>query len=282
LRIFPEQIGIVLQNSVRVRATITPAVSGVTVFFRSIDVDDPSANGQPVDNEMNSQDNRACATTPNCQLPNAINDGRFVLGLSNETSLPTSVSGGVASAEVLFEVTMQPGDNFRVVATCINQNTSNPAVDLTNVQAVQNDGTGMNAMARVRDPMGNFIMSDLATAAAVKASAVLTVWRNLHVEVDSMTAIPAHPHAEANDVRGNIIGIQGNGTMATRLDLNQSLAANDGSPRLDDPQNRGNGRFENGTIIIGSGPQARPTPNLLGNGGDYVEAQTGSGFDIPL
>jgi hypothetical protein len=37
---------------------------------------------------------------------------------------------------------------------------------------------------------------------------------------------------------GNVTGIRGNGMMATRVDVNQNLAANDGSPRLDDPQNK--------------------------------------------
>jgi hypothetical protein len=70
--------------------------------------------------------------------------------------------------------------------------------------------------------------------------------------------------------------------MATRVDVNQNLAANDGSPRLDDPQNTGNGRFENGTIISGNGLNIAIQPRLLGNGGDYVEAQTGLAFDIPF
>jgi hypothetical protein len=114
------------------------------------------------------------------------------------------------------------------------------------------------------------------------ASDVLTVWRTLHVEVDSMTAIPAHPHAEANVVMGNVTGIRGNGMMATRVDVDQNL--NDGSPMLPDPNpNVTSGRFENGTITIGSGPQARPTPNLRGNGADYVETRTTSaGFIIPF
>jgi hypothetical protein len=117
--------------------------------------------------------------------------------------------------------------------------------------------------------------------AAVKASEVLTVWRKLHVEVDSMAAIPAYPNAEANVIKGNITSISGNATMATRVDVNQNL--DDGSPMLPNPNpNVTSGRFENGTITIGSGAQATPTRNLRGNGATYVETVTGSGFNIPF
>jgi len=151
-----------------------------------------------------------------------------------------------------------------------------PAIDLTQVEAVQDDGT----QARVKDAMGNVIVSDLTTVAAVKASEVLTVWRRLHVEVDSMGPVPAWPDVEANEVRGKVVRIEGNGTMATRVFVDQNL--DDGSPRLDDPNNPGNGRFENGVITIGSGAGASQTRALKGNGADFVEKTAGQGIEIPF
>lgn len=97
------------QHQVRVRAEIVSAVEGVQVFFRAVDVDDPSANRPPVDDEGQGQDNRG--TPP---------DGAFIQNgqpVGNETSAVTVVTGGVAAAEVVLQVTMQPGDNFRVVAS---------------------------------------------------------------------------------------------------------------------------------------------------------------------
>jgi hypothetical protein len=266
-RIFPEQVGLILQNSVKVRATITPAVAGVTVFFRSIDVDDPSANTSPVDEDQNTsapnyrQDNRG---TPK--------DGKFVVSVSNEESSATTVSAGVARAEALFEVTMQPGDNFRVVATCIDQNASNPTIDLTQVQAQQNDGNMSTGMARVKDAMGNFISSDLTTVAAVKASGVLTVWRYLHVEIGTMDSLPtSDTDPERNFIEGNIVGIDNNGSILTvQPDPAHPLALDDGSPHLGGSGNSlGNGRFERGGIVIGTaaGQQvAIVGANLVGNG----------------
>ena len=281
LRIFAEQTPLLQNDLVNVRATITPAVPGVRVFFRSIDVDDPSANMTPIDNDppINTPPT-ASQTQDNRGSPK---DGQFTANSSNKisaTTVPDTTQGlPAASATVECRVTLQPGDNFRVVATCIDQNVANPAIDLTQVQAQQNDGNMSTGMARVKDAMGNFILSDLTTAAAVKASDVLTVWRKLHMEVDSMGPIPAHPDPEANVVKGNITSITGTGTLATRVNVNQNL--DDGSARLDNSSNTGNGRFENGTIIIGTGPQARPTPNLRGNGTNFVETPTGVGFDIP-
>jgi hypothetical protein len=277
-RMFPKQAGLVLQNAVNVRATLMPPIAGVTVFFRSIDVDDPSANSTPMDDETKGQDNRASTT-----VPSPINDGKFTASSTNETSATTTVTAGVASAQVEFQVTMQPGDNFRIVATGINQNASNPAVDLTNVQAVQNDGT----LARVKDAAGNFISSDLTTVAAVKASEVLTVWRKLHVEVDSMGSIPAPPNAETNVVKGTLVSIEGDAAAGVAVKVVVATIAphpnlDDGSARLDNSANLGNGRFENGTITIGSGTGARATGTLRGNGVNYVEkAAANGGITIP-
>jgi hypothetical protein len=268
-RIFPEDADIPQFGSVYVRATITPAVAGVTVFFRSIDVDDPSANASPVDEDTNT-------TAPNYAKDNRgidDKDGLFIVfgnAVGNETSVETTASG---QALATFQMTMKPGDNFRVVATCLDQNASNPTIDLTGVQAIQNDGNMSTGMARVKDAMGNIIPGYIANPgqnqqqpapAAVMASDVLTVWRKLHVEVDSMTAIPAGTNA----VNGNItriVPIQTSIGVETRIFVNQNL--NDGSP---DP-----GRFENGTIRIGNG-----NPSQVGwNGSDYVH---GREFDIPF
>jgi hypothetical protein len=133
-------------------------------------------------------------------------------------------------------------------------------------------------------------MSDLTTAAATKASDVLTVWRKLHVEIDSMGPIPtqseppAPPVAEANVVKGYINSIEGNGTFATKVFVNQNL--DDGSPMLPNPDPTvTSGWFEKGQIMIGTGSQAKWTMNLRGNGVEngmhYVEKLTAPGFDIP-
>jgi hypothetical protein len=283
-RIFPDAAasGGDPQNKVKVRAMITPAIAGVTVFFRSIDVDDPSAEGPPVDDEMKTQDNRACATTANCQTPNAINDGAFINvngnPVGNGTSATTSNGG---SAQVQFQVTMQPGDNFRVVATCLSQE----SITGDKVQAQQKDGM----MARVKDAMGNFILSDSTTAAAVKASAVLTVWRKLHMEVDSMAAIPAGVNKVTGQVN-SIFPFGSPGSGVKRIYVDQNL--DDGSALIPDadtsPTARG-GRYENGTMRIGNLNQPNAMVRLApiqGNGitdGDhFVQFLDTNEFRVPF
>lgn len=115
-------------------------------------------------------------------------------------------------------------------------------------------------------------------------SDVLTVWRFLHVEVDSMAAPPT-TGAEKNTADGNLTGVVGNRTVAQRVNLNINLKT--GFTPQDNSDNltagTGNGRFENGWIKIGSGggaPGQTQTGALLGNGDDYVRRD--AGIDIPF
>ncbi|MFT5030053.1 MAG: hypothetical protein ACI9VS_002505, partial [Candidatus Binatia bacterium] len=111
---------------------------------------------------------------------------------------------------------------------------------------------------------------------------MLTVWRRLHVEVDSMEAVPVL----ANTVMGSItqiFGTQAGG--ATQAVLNVSLvnglAPTDNSNNLDSNPPR-NGRFENGTALIGQSPNLAVTQGLLGNGASFVRMPNGGAFDIPF
>jgi hypothetical protein len=120
-------------------------------------------------------------------------------------------------------------------------------------------------------------MSDLTTAAAVKASAVLTVWRKLHVEIGTMDGPPpatSTTDPERNFIKGDIVGIDNNGSILTvrpdptnpPLPLGPPL---DESPQLGGSGNNfGNGRFERGSILIGTavGQQAIVGADLIGNG----------------
>jgi hypothetical protein len=141
-----------------------PPVAGVQVFFRSIDVDDPTTDDKDLDDEKQEKDNH----------------GR-----------PPE---GILRQDVEFEVTMQPGDNFRVVASCV----SRTEIAGNRVKAKQDDGD-----ARVVDANGNVIKDDTTTAAARKARPVLTVWRVLHVEADTMDSPPTSDRdPERNFIKG--------------------------------------------------------------------------------
>jgi len=75
-----------------------------------------------------------------------------------------------------FQVSPQPGDNYRAFAAY-------QGPWLNGIQIPQNDGT----LARILDAAGNPLPTE--NARMVATPGILTVWRRLHVEVDSMGAV---------------------------------------------------------------------------------------------
>jgi hypothetical protein len=85
------------RRKVVVRAQLSEPIPGVRVRFRFFDVDDPSSNGPPVDpNGSAGDDNR---------------------GVGASLSAITEFTDGDGQASVVFSVSRQPGDNFRVAAS---------------------------------------------------------------------------------------------------------------------------------------------------------------------
>lgn len=250
------------------------------IYVASFDMDD--AGGIFSTPDHTGFDNQGPTVRPE---PNILEPGAFRLSngslVSNQVvTLQTDAQG---MATVRFLVTMQPGDNFRIVASV------NSAL-LLGFYSVQ----GLNVIDGITgnnlDETGN------ATSGCSITSPLLTVWRRLHVEVDSMAAPPdstdplAFTDPERNFIKGNIIGIQqavinGN-TVVTILNLElltTDVLLRDRSRDLSS-RFRGPGRFENGTIVIcptiadcTGGLAFGP---LFGNGYDYVRKDTG--FTIPF
>jgi hypothetical protein len=132
-------------------------------------------------------------------------------------------------------------------------------------------------------------MSDLATIAAVKASGVLTVWRKLHMEVDSMAAIPAGVNKVTGQVN-SIFPLGSPGSGVKRIYVNQNL--DDGSaliPDADTSPTATGGRYENGTLRIGNLNQpnamVRLTPiqgNGITDGDHFVQFLDTNQFRVPF
>ncbi len=139
---------------VQVKARMNPPLANRAIHFIAFDVDDPSADAAPVDGEQ-GPDNRGA--------PQA--------GTLATDSAATDANGYAA---VTFSVTKNPGDNFRVVACLAGANSSNLA-------AKQDDGEN----ARVLDAEERTVAHE-SGAHSMKASPLLTVWRRLHVEFDTM------------------------------------------------------------------------------------------------
>lgn len=190
LRIFPDKqspTDTVNRKRVRVIATTSTLEPNVPIYFRSFDIDDPSSDSSPVDpNESDGYDN-------------------YGFPLNGTLSAPSAPTDSEGIAEVEFTVTMQPGDNFRVVASC-NQ--------------AYLDGVGI-AGVFLKDADQKLLPTTQA-----KVTDMLTVWRNLHIEVDSMGNVTG------NVVTGTIERVRRDGAT---LVIDQILERN---------------RFENGRISI--------------------------------
>ena len=150
LRIFPGKqtpSDTVDRSLVKVRATTTPYA---TVYFRSFDIDDPSDDVGPVDdNGSAGNDNRG---TPQS-------------GVLSAESAQADASG---IAEVSLKVNMHPGDNFKVAASC----------DMEYLWTCMVDGVNLKDLEGNILPTGKAAVTDM-----------LTVWRRFHIELDRMGSV---------------------------------------------------------------------------------------------
>ena len=225
------------RNQVYVKAKVKPVIPAIMVYFKSFDVDDPSSNSSPIDDEGLEKDNRGTPQEGSLEYTQQITDEEGI-------------------AKVKFTVTMQPGDNFRVIASGNND-------FYKRFKVKQDDTTG-----KLIDGNNNEIPTNNTTP-------MLTVWRTLHIEVDSMEEVPT-TGPERNFIDGYIVKITGDSTKATVVYVENCSpqAIDDGSAYLP----TGNGRFEKGEIIIGS--DHIETANLDGNGKSAVVK--GSGINVPF
>lgn len=236
------------RKKVRIVAKIDPPVKDVRVFFKSFDVDDPSDNAAPVDaNADAGDDNRGAPKVGTLSAPSGTTD-----------------AAGVVKVE--FEVTLQPGDNFKIAA----------AVDQPYLNGLTVDKLALKDAAGIVLPTDN-----------AKGTELLTVWRRLHVEVDSMATPPVPPSGQANTIARIVKSIDGNGTVATKITTTVNIPAKsdtdgDGTDDTDDNSvvlAGGKGRFENGSVRVGAAP-GTTTASLDGNGADFI--QKTAGITIPF
>lgn len=260
-----------------VELTVEP-VYRVNVFARAFDCDDPSSET----NHIDPNDNGGAGTYPGTALTyDAHEDNRgAVAGLKagkftgqDANAIATlAFSSSDIKKKIEFQVSLHPGDNYRVVAYG----------DPTFLRNLRNRDR-LDGFRIVDGQVGGDAAAREVREATKYCSNVLTVWRQLHVEADSMVAVPT-TGAQRNSASGNVTAIAGNGTVAQRVTLSVNLATGlpsgaDGSPNLSSATPR-NGRFENGTIIIGTGGSAATTANLLGNGNAFVRKD--AGITIPF
>lgn len=248
----------------RVRIQLTPPQgntnrANINVYVRSFDVDDA---GGVFDTGTGGDNQHSAARTTD----NFPNEGRFD-GSNTPSHTVTTTADGLATAD--FSVTMQPGDNFRIVA----------GLDQAVVSRLTVQRRG------VRDGNRAVVESESVPAEGEQTvmSELLTIWRQLHVEVDSMPDPPdpavaaSDADPERNYIRGSVNRIDGNRLY---VQFPPDVPLDDGSAHLGGQGvNRGNGRFERGSIEVGTGAGLARARNIDGNAANYVNT---GGIDIPF
>lgn len=157
LRLFPDD-NTPMENAnrqmIQVTAGISEPVAGRMVYFRNFDIDDPSDDTiiDPMGNAGN--DNNGSV--------NGLREGQL------SAVSATTNSNGIAT--VNFTVTMQPGDNFAIAAS--TSDTEINSVDVSGAELVNGNSQNIPITCDDDEP--------------VCRSEMLTVWRRLHIEVDSM------------------------------------------------------------------------------------------------
>jgi hypothetical protein len=265
-------------TSVLITATVTPPVPLTSVKFTSFDVDDPSSTAAPVDDEDQNSDNRG--TIDQFQDDEDISD---ISGSKHRTEVYTDATG---KAHALFHVTRQPGDNWRVAAGLVDIGGNCFAS-----QGVE-DGS-LHCLYPREDPVDHEL--DWEAMPNEYTSPMLTVWRRLHFERDSMSSPSFAQYAEwgqivalsTNKSLGSPpAGLKGSQIYAT-INVNLAtglLSGPDASPNLDSiglllGQN---GRFEGGTFQIGSGAGAVFWNGLQGNGDTTIYPGIAQGGNVPF
>ena len=148
----PDNIIGVIQRQVNVRAQISPVIEGCMVEFRSWDVDDPFDHNNPSMPNVSLIDGNASGP-----------DNRPVGGPDSGVGQWSDPADSSGVAQKTLVISMQPGNNYRAGAS------TRPG-KLAAVTQAQADANA--------PPQG------------VRFTPMLTVWRKLHVEVDSMGAEP--------------------------------------------------------------------------------------------
>jgi hypothetical protein len=174
-----------MRRKVIVKVTIAPAIADVKVYLSRWDVDDPYTNASPIDDNGSAGNDNRLDDT-----------GVNKAGDLAATWAMTSAGG---EAKVAFKVSMQPGNNFKIAASASQDKLNEMTQD----------------MADGKDPLPG----------CVEMSDMLTVWRKLHMELDSMEEV-ASTGSEKNLVTGVIDAGSCSfdlGTSTTTIDLGLDL-----------------------------------------------------------
>lgn len=183
LRVFPdariEDLGFPVIGLPRDRVNIEVELNvnvpfELPVFARSFDVDDPSIDRMPIDDEAVIEDNRGTVNNFRSGLlidGNNIQDNDGIISVSLEEDTKNKIFD--------LRVSMNQVDNYRVVARDY----------LINLKNNDGQGDGMNI---IDSSSGSLVADEYI-------SSLLTIWRKLHIEIDTMEGLPPRTPRERGD-----------------------------------------------------------------------------------
>jgi hypothetical protein len=232
-RIFPDfknPLDTELRDKLELVVKTSSALIGKTIFVKAFDVDDStdetfdSEDSSPVIdiNGKNGGDNLT-------DYKNTPQNGQFWTGSSWGGYTSNGLVDANGETKFIFGVGMQPGSNYRVVASVIDES--------------------MYSGVQVSDPAAaKYLGPELAQNGSAPVSPLLTVWRRLWIENDSMEQIPIGAfNYKRNDLNADvetprILQVNPNGSVAGKTELEIRVVTDKSSFQ----------NIQNGQFLIGS------------------------------
>ncbi len=252
-----------IRHKLEVRIQTSPAYEGKAVFVKAFDVDDSTS--EDFDHEESSTtpviDTNGKSGDDNLNdYLNTPKTGQFWTGSAWGTNKAEGVIDAEGKAKFIFKVGMQPGNNYRVVASLIDED--------------MYDGVQASNPAAPK-----YLGPELHQNGSAPASPLLTVWRRLWVENDSMAAIPMDSFGyKRNDLSYDL----GSPVILTKLSDGTNTTL--GIPTITDQSSFSN--LEKGRMIVQSiernviGTSTFGNTNLVTVSGDLSNVPLGSGFRL--
>jgi hypothetical protein len=246
-RIFPDRHSpsdnTIDRSLMKVAALVSPAGAGYRVYFGSYDLDDPSASGLPIDttgadgNDNNGQVNNS--RSGDFTIPTGYACDNHTTGTSTPfVSKVQCTTGADGTTTAVFKVTMQPGDNFTVAASLSEPYRNGIVVNNLNGNQLNNSLGEQIHISK---------LDNVYQTAGIRTR-MLTIWRRLHIEVDSMDDV--RENYAAGTITNSVTILRGRPDT-----LNLSVSGLDTD------------RFENGRVEIGTSLGAL---TVTGNVGGFV------------
>lgn len=175
---------------------LQPGQDPVKVYFRAVDVDDPSAAAKPVDDESRVADNRGDASAglffQSFPSPGVAPDARI------NSALEATSSSGYDQTGVLARLSQRAGDNYRFLASTSRSWVEDKVARQGAPAAGAPSAWLVDAQSKPLD----------TTQEGKQVSRLLTVWRTLHVEVDRLVSSATGTDQAAMDLQGSFTGLK--------------------------------------------------------------------------